>query len=48
VPTATYVKLSHGLRGWLRTAHDAGLDHDQIRALVIATLDDDQVQAGAA
>jgi GntR family transcriptional regulator len=48
VPTATYVKLSHGLRGWLRTAHDAGLDHDQIRALVTATLDDDQVQAGAA
>ncbi|GAA4723356.1 GntR family transcriptional regulator [Phytohabitans rumicis] len=49
VPAATYARLSRGLRGWLRTARDSGLDHEQVRALVSATLDDDeQAQAGAA
>jgi GntR family transcriptional regulator len=48
VPAATYARLSRGLRGWLGAAHAAGLDHEQVRALVAATLDDDQAQAGAA
>jgi GntR family transcriptional regulator len=49
VPAATYARLSRGLRGWLRTARDSGLDTEQVRALVSATLDDDeQAQAGAA
>ena len=47
VPAATYARLSRSLRGWLRTAHDAGLDGEQVRALVTATLDDDQAQAVA-
>jgi GntR family transcriptional regulator len=49
VPAATYVRLSRGLRTWLRGARDAGLDGEQVRALVAATLaDDDQTGAGAA
>jgi GntR family transcriptional regulator len=48
VPAATYARLSRSLRGWLSSAHDAGLNRDQVRALVTATLDDDQAQAGAA
>ena len=48
VPAATYARLSRSLRSWLRTAHDAGLNHDQVRALMTATLDDDQSQAGVA
>ena len=48
VPAATYARLSRGLRGWLRQAHDAGLDPDQVRALVTAMLDDDEARAGAA
>jgi GntR family transcriptional regulator len=48
VPTATYAQLSRRLRGWLRTARDAGLTRDQVRALVSATLDDDEYQAGVA
>jgi GntR family transcriptional regulator len=47
VPAATYARLSRSLRGWLRTAHDAGLDGEQVRALVTATLDDDLAQAVA-
>jgi GntR family transcriptional regulator len=48
VPAATYARLSRSLRGWLRTAHEAGLDADQTRALVTATLDDDQAEAAVA
>jgi GntR family transcriptional regulator len=48
VPAATYARLSRGLRGWLNTAREAGLTHDQVRALVTATLDDDRAQSGAA
>jgi len=48
VPAATYARLSRGLRGWLRQAHDAGLDPDQVRALITAMLDDDEACAGAA
>jgi GntR family transcriptional regulator len=49
LPVATFARLSHSLRGWLRTAHDTGLSHEQIRALVTAALDDDeQARAGAA
>jgi len=48
IPAATYARLSRGLRGWLRTAHEAGLAADQVRALVAATLDDDDAAAGAA
>ena len=42
VPAATYARLSSRLRGWLRSAHQAGLDRDQVRALVTAILDEDQ------
>jgi GntR family transcriptional regulator len=48
VPAATFVRLSRGLRAWLRGARDAGLDPEQVRALVAATLDDDHAGAGAA
>jgi len=49
VPAATFVRLSRGLRAWLRGARDAGLDPEQVRALVAATLDDDHAAgAGAA
>lgn len=40
VPAATYAKLSGRLRTWLRSAHEAGLRGDQVRALVAAVLDD--------
>jgi len=40
VPAATYAKLSRGLRAWVRSAGDAGLDTEQIRALMDAALDD--------
>ena len=43
IPAATYARLSRGLRGWLRTAREAGLAPEQVRALVAATLDDDAV-----
>jgi len=42
VPAATYARLSRSLRTWLRTARDAGLERDQIHALVAATLDDSE------
>jgi GntR family transcriptional regulator len=48
VPTATYAQLSRRLRGWLRAARDAGLAAEQVRALVIATLDDDESRTGVA
>jgi GntR family transcriptional regulator len=48
VPAATYVRLSRGLRSWLAGARQAGLDREQVRALVAATLDDDVAGAGAA
>ena len=48
VPTATYARLSRGLRAWLRTAREAGLAPEQIRALVSTTVDDDESRAGAA
>ena len=48
IPAATYARLSRGLRGWLRTAREAGLAPEQVRALVTATLDDDAAAAGAA
>jgi GntR family transcriptional regulator len=41
VPAAAYARLSHGLRDWLRAARAAGLDREQIGALVTATLDDE-------
>lgn len=41
VPAAAYARLSHGLRDWLRAARAAGLDQEQIGALVTATLDDE-------
>jgi GntR family transcriptional regulator len=47
VPAATYARLSRSLRGWLRTAHDAGLDSEQVRALISATVDDHQAEAVA-
>jgi GntR family transcriptional regulator len=48
VPPATYARLSGRLRVWLRGAQEAGLRPDQIRALVTATLDDEQQPARAA
>ncbi len=49
VPAATYAKLSSKLRGWVRGAHEAGLDRDQVRALVTAVLDDEPLKkVGAA
>jgi GntR family transcriptional regulator len=48
VPAATYARLSSRLRVWLRSADEAGLQRDQIRALVTAVLDDDQSQVAAA
>lgn len=48
VPAADYARLSRGLRGWLRAAREAGLETEQVRALVAATLDDDETQAGVA
>lgn len=47
VPVAAYSRLSRGLRGWLRSAREAGLDGDQVRALIAAALDDES-QSGAA
>lgn len=47
VPAVTYARLARGLRTWLRGARDAGLDDEQVRALV-ATVLDDQARAGAA
>lgn len=47
VPAATYARLSRSLRGWLRTAHDAGLDGEQVRALIAATVDDYRAEAVA-
>ena len=48
VPVATYARLSRGLRAWLRSAREAGLEREQIRALVTMALDDHEGQAGAA
>jgi GntR family transcriptional regulator len=48
VPAADYARLSRSLRGWLRAAREAGLETEQVRALVAATLDDDETQAGVA
>jgi GntR family transcriptional regulator len=45
VPAATYARLSRGLRTWLRSAREAGLDDEQVRALVAATLDDERAAA---
>jgi GntR family transcriptional regulator len=47
IPAATYARLSRSLRAWLRTARDAGLRPEQVRALVAATVDD-ETQTGAA
>jgi GntR family transcriptional regulator len=47
IPAATYARLSRGLRAWLRAARDAGLQPEQVRALVAATVDD-EAQTGAA
>lgn len=41
VPAATYAQLSRGLRTWLHTAREAGLDAEQTRALISAALDDE-------
>jgi GntR family transcriptional regulator len=46
VPAAIYAKLSGRLRTWLRSAHEAGLRGDQVRALVAAVLDDHEHEAG--
>ena len=48
VPVATYARLSRGLRGWLRSAREAGLEREQIRALVTMALDDHEGQAAVA
>jgi GntR family transcriptional regulator len=48
VPVATYAQLSRRLRGWLRAAREAGLAPEQVRALVAATLDDDEFRTGVA
>jgi GntR family transcriptional regulator len=48
VPTATNAQLSRRLRGWLRSAREAGLTPEQVRALVAASLDDDESRSGAA
>jgi GntR family transcriptional regulator len=45
VPAATYARLAARLRVWVHSAHEAGLAHDQVRALVTAILDDDQAAA---
>jgi GntR family transcriptional regulator len=47
VPAATYARLSRSLRGWLRSAHEDGLDREQVRALITATLDDGESEAVA-
>ena len=47
VPVAAYTRLSRGLRGWLRSAREAGLSGDQVRALIAAALDD-EAQSGVA
>lgn len=52
VPAATYARLSSRLRAWVRSAHEAGLQSDQVRALVTAVIEEDPAQqstrAGAA
>jgi GntR family transcriptional regulator len=48
VPSSTYVRLSRSLRGWLRGARNAGLDPEQVRALVAAVLDESESQEAVA
>ncbi|MEV4510375.1 GntR family transcriptional regulator [Dactylosporangium sp. NPDC049525] len=48
VPPATYARLSRDLRRWLTAAREAGLDQDQIRAMVALGMQDEQTGAGAA
>jgi GntR family transcriptional regulator len=49
VPAATYARLSRDLRRWLDAARTAGLDHEQVRALVTVGLEDDErARTGAA
>jgi len=48
VPAATYTQLSASLRRWVRSARGAGLDGEQVRALVAAVLDDEQVGGAVA
>jgi len=48
VPAAAYARLSRTLRAWLRDAGEAGLDAEQVRALVAAVLDDTQARGATA
>jgi GntR family transcriptional regulator len=48
VPPATHARLSRTLRAWLHGAYDAGLDAEQVRALVAAVLDDTDAQGAVA
>jgi GntR family transcriptional regulator len=48
IPAATYARLSRTLRAWLRDAGEAGLDAEQIRALVAAVLDDTHARGATA
>ncbi|MEV4642339.1 GntR family transcriptional regulator [Actinoplanes sp. NPDC049548] len=47
VPAATYARLSRGLRTWVNGAREAGLNGDQVHALVTAVLDDDAAERAA-
>lgn len=47
IPAATYARLSGKLRAWVRSAREAGLQPDQVRALVTAILDDEATAVAA-
>lgn len=46
VPAATYARLSRSLRSWVRSARAAGLEGEQLRALVTVVLDT-EIEAAA-
>ena len=48
IPPPSYTRLSRSLHTWLRGARNAGLDAEQIGALVAAVIDDSEAEGGAA
>lgn len=48
VPAATYARLTRDLRRWFDAARVAGLDPEQVRALVAVCLDHERAGTGAA
>lgn len=45
VPHAVHAKLAARLRAWVRSAHEAGLAPEQVRALLTTVLEDEQPAA---